>query len=132
MKALFTALINKFTGSTLATALTSRFYNTIAPQDAAMPYCVFTLVSGTPDDPMGGEHIENCLIQFSLFDASSSPGTVCDNYEKLTALFDDCALSLTGYTHLYMHRESQQLMRDPEDPGVWHYVIEYRILIEKA
>lgn len=135
MKALFAALITKYSGSALYTALGGtatdpKLYNSSAPQTAVEPFCVFTMVSGVPEGTFT-ELQENTLIQFSLFDAGPSPSTICDNYELLTALFDDCELSISGYRHLYMQRESQQLIRDPEDPGTWQYLVEYRILIEK-
>ena len=125
--------MTKFTGSALATALggNTKLYNTFAPQSATLPYCVFMLVSGTPDWTFSDD-MEDCLFQFSLFDSSPSAGTICDNYELLKTLFDDCALTITGWRHLYMQRESQQLVKDPEDPAVWQYIIEYRILTEKT
>lgn len=131
MKTLFQAIASKFAGSALSTALGGRLYNTVAPQGAAFPYAVFLLVAGTPDWTFT-EAQEESLIQFSLFDKSEGVGPVCDAYELLTALFDDCKLSVTGWTHLYMHRQSQQLVKDEEDPGVWHYIIEYRTFMEKS
>jgi hypothetical protein len=130
MKELFTALYTKSTGSTLSTALGGRLYNTIAPQGQPMPFCVFSMVSGVHDWTFT-EDMEDVVIQFSLFESSQSPGTICDNYNKLIALYDNCALSVSSYTHILMHRQNQQLLRDEED-GVWHYVVEYRIIIEKA
>jgi len=145
MKSLFQAIMTRFNALSGAdpnqvhnafyTALSGRLYNSVAPQGKAQlpsgaPYCVFLMVSGVPEGTFT-EIQENVLIQFSLFDSESSAGTVCDNYEKLTELFDDCELSVSGYTHIFMQRESQQLIREEEDPGIWHYMVEYRILIEK-
>ncbi|HQN18884.1 MAG TPA: hypothetical protein PKV86_07090 [Syntrophobacteraceae bacterium] len=131
MKTLFQAIMGRFAGSALSTALGGRLYNSVAAQTATPPFGVFMLVAGTPDWTFT-EAQEDVLIQFSLFDSNASVGPICDAYELLTALFDDCKLSVTGWTHLYMHRQSQQLVREEEDPGCWHYIIEYRTFMEKS
>jgi len=139
LKSLLTALYSRFTATSgspathnsLYTALSGHLYNTVAPQKATLPYGVFLLVSGVPEWTFT-ENMENCLIQFSLFDDSTSASNICDAYDALTALYDDCQLTISGYSHLYMQRQSQQLIREEEDPGTWHYIIEYRIMMEKS
>lgn len=131
MKTLFQAIMGRFAGSALSTALGGRLYNSVAAQTATPPYGVFLLVSGVPDWTFT-DNMEEALIQFSLFDENASPATICDLYDKLTALFDDCVLTVTDWTHLYMWRDSQQLVREEEDPGYWHYIVQYRLLMEKS
>lgn len=136
MKALFQAIMTRFTAKTgtpavnnaLHVALGGRLYNTEAPQDKPMPYGVFSLVSDVAENTLT-ENLENCLVQFSLFSELSSVSEVADAFEALKTLFDDCTLSVTGYATIYMQRESAQLLRQD---GIWHYVIEYRVLLEKS
>lgn len=135
MKELFTGLHSKFTAlsgglhNAAHIALSGRLYNTVAPQGSAYPYAVFQLVSGAPDWTFT-EDFESALIQISIFDNGTSSGTVCDIYSAINDLFDNCALSVSGYDHIYMWRESNQLIRDEEE-GTWQYIVQYRIYLEE-
>jgi len=92
-----------------------------------MPYVVYNLVSNVPDWTFT-EDMENSLLQFSIFDDSSSSTTINTIYEKLTALFDWCVLTVEGYSHIYMKREFNILTREND---TWHYAIQYRNEIQK-
>ncbi len=127
MQVLFTGLYNKYLSNAALKAAITGFYFTEAPQDAAMPYVVYNLVSNVPDWTYT-EDMENSLIQFSIFDDHSSSTTINDIYEKLTALFDWCVLTIEGYSHIYMKREFNILTRGND---IWKYVIQYRNEIQK-
>ena len=127
MQVLFTGLYNKYLSNAALKAAITGFYFTEAPQDAAMPYVVYNLVSNVPDWTYT-EDMENSLIQFSIFDDHSSSTTINDIYEKLTALFDWCVLTVEGYSHIYMKREFNILTRGND---IWKYVIQYRNEIQK-
>ena len=127
MQVLFTGLYNKYNGDTDLKAIITGFYFTEAPQDAVMPYVVYNLVSNVPDWTYT-EDMENSLLQFSIFDDHSSSTTINDIYEKLTALFDWCVLTIEGYSHIYMKREFNILTRGND---IWKYVIQYRNEIQK-
>ena len=127
MQVLFTGLYNKYLSDAALKAAITGFYFTEAPQDAVMPYVVYNLVSNVPDWTYT-EDMENSLIQFSIFDNNSSSTTINDIYAKLTALFNWCSLSVTGYSHIYMKREFNILTREND---TWQYVIQYRNEIQK-
>ena len=127
MQVLFTGLYNKYLSDAALKAAITGFYFTEAPQDAVMPYVVYNLVSNVPDWTYT-EDMENSLIQFSIFDNNSSSTTINDIYAKLTALFNWCSLSVTGYSHIYMKREFNILTRGND---IWKYVIQYRNEIQK-
>ena len=127
MQVLFTGLYNKYLSDAALKAVITGFYFTEAPQDAAMPYVVYNLVSNVPDWTYT-EDMENSLIQFSIFDDHSSSTTINDIYEKLTALFDWCVLTIEGYSHIYMKREFNILTREND---TWHYAIQYRNEVQK-
>ena len=127
MKELFTGIYSKYNGNEALKAAITGFYFTEAPQDAAMPYVVYNLVSNVPDWTYT-EDMENSLIQFSIFDDHSSSTTINDIYEKLTALFDWCVLTIEGYSHIYMKREFNILTRGND---IWKCVIQYRNEIQK-
>ena len=127
MKELFTGIYSKYSGNEALKAAITGFYFTEAPQDAVMPYVVYNLVSNVPDWTYT-EDMENSLLQFSIFDDHSSSTTINDIYAKLTALFNWCSLSVTGYSHIYMKREFNILTREND---TWQYVIQYRNEIQK-
>lgn len=124
MRALFEAIQSRFTGSSLDTALGGRLAMGQGRQEWAMPFGVYFLVGNVADQLM-----EHCSIQFSLFDDAPSAGRICDAYAVLTALFDNCDLPGVGNPgNLGMERSFSQLIRDE---GVWHYIVEYSLLIER-
>jgi len=125
MKTLFQAVYSEYAGSALASSLTD-LYNTQAPSEAVFPYGVFTLVSNVHDFTFT-ERFENCLLQFSLFDDSSSPSNVCDYFELLKAVFDFLDLEVSGYTTVSLVREAANLIT-VED--VWQYTVTYRIYLQ--
>lgn len=142
MKDLFTGIYSKFAELTgtppannaLFTALSGRLYNTFAPEPATYPYGVFLLVSGVPDWTFTDD-MENVLIQVSLFDNLQSSANICAAYDALDALYHTCTLSMSNYTSIYMWREMQHLLREFEadigGPGIWQYVVQFRILLQK-
>lgn len=136
MKALTTAIYAK--GSTAAglTALIStRFYKHVAPPGATFPYIVFSLIH---DDEAGTfqEEIEDCLFQFSIFSADNSSTEVENIYNAFKTVFDKCTLSVTGNSFIHMLRQHATLFPDElENPNgtgwVWHYAIDYNIMMQK-
>ena len=127
MKELFTGIYSKYSGNEALKAVITGFYFSEAPQDAVMPYAVYHKISGRPDYTYT-EDMENVLIQFNIYDDNSSSTTINDIYKKLTALFDWCGLTVTGWNSIYMKRELDMLTREND---VWNYMIEYRLEIQK-
>lgn len=134
MKAVTTAIFSKFSGSALDTAIGGRLYKGQAPEGAEFPYAVYGLVSDIPDVAFS-LHGEESRWQFDLFSAASSSGEVEDLYTYLKALYDECDLTITSQTHIWMRRENAILMvEDYVTPAgtqkVWHYAVDYMILTE--
>lgn len=134
MKAVTTAIFSKFSGSALDTAIGGRLYKGAAPDGAEFPYAVYGLVSDIPDVAFS-LHGEEARFQFDLFSSLSSSGEVEDMYTHLKALYDDCALTITNQTHIWMRRELAFLsVEDYTTPAgtqkVWHYAVDYMISTE--
>jgi hypothetical protein len=134
MKAVSTAIYSKLSGSALATAVSGRFFKGEAPEGSDFPYVVYGLVSDVPDNVFA-KHGEESRWQFDLFSAASSSGEVEDLYAYLRALYDECDLTITSQTHIWMRRENAILMvEDYVTPAgtqkVWHYAVDYMILTE--
>jgi len=127
MQVLFTGLWNKYNGNAALKAAVSGMYLTQAPQGTEYPYIVYHKISGVPDHTYT-EDMENVIIQFNIFDNNNSSTTINDIYTKLTALYDWCSLTVTGWNSIYMKREIDNLTKDN---GVWNYFVQYRLEIQK-
>ncbi len=127
---LFDAIYNKENATNdFKTAIGGRFFPHIAPQDTTYPYSVYFLVVDAPEYTYNTE-MESLLVQFDIFDDSFSAVTVLDAQKKLWALFDLTTLTVSGYTHMIMKRQSHRLLREDE-PAIWHSISDYEILLYK-
>lgn len=100
-----------------------------ARQGETFPYCVFSLIGDSNDVWLDGETQESITMQFSILANESSMANINTYFTNLKALYDECVLTVTGYTFLRMERTWAYPMRD--DPNnVWQYVVQYNILIE--
>lgn len=137
MKSLSASVFSKCAvGTALHSSIGGRLYKGRAPEAAEYPYVVFSLVSDVPADTFKS-NLEDVNIQFSIFSSASSSGEVEDIFNNLKALYDDCSLTISGNTLIWMKRENAQLM--PEEhtvPGglqdVWHYAVDYSVMMEKT
>jgi len=127
MQVLFLGIWNKFNGNAALKAAITNMYFSEAIQTAVLPYIVYHKISGRPDYTFT-EDMENVLIQFNIYDSNSSSATINDIYTKLTALYDYCSLTVTGWSSIYMKRELDNLTREND---IWNYFIQYRLEIQK-
>lgn len=118
------------TASSFYAAIGGRLSNTMAPQSTTYPYAVFFLVVDVAEWRFGGEMQEDISYQFNLFSDKNSPIEVNSLFTKLKARFDNCALTVSPYRHIYFMRTMARRLRD-EERKVWQYAVEYDIMIEK-
>ena len=132
MKQLFTGIYSKFTtgAPTIYTNLGGRLRLHEARQGETLPYCVYYMIGDSPDYYFGAEKTFSTTIQFSLFDESASFENIGTYFDNLCALYDECTLTVTGYTFLRMERTWAYPLRDEEE-RVWQYTVQYRITLEK-
>ena len=127
MNDLFKGIYSKFTGSTgttsLYVALTGGLHNAKAPEDTTSPYATMHIISDIPFWTFDATFEDN-LIQFSIYDKSSSVENIGNLFEKFKTLYDDTTLTFDDHTCYQMKREFSDLTR-PSD--VWQYVIQYRV-----
>jgi len=95
------AIYSKISGSSFSTAIGGRFFEDEAPEGADYPYAIYKIVSSTPDYVFAGKH-EDYLVQFSMFSTASGSTEIKTITEYLKTLFDECSLTITGLTLLYM------------------------------
>ena len=138
MKNLTTAIFAKCAiGTSLYTAIGGRIYKGRAPARAAYPYVVYLIVSNSPEKTFS-ENFENTIIQFSLFSSASGSTEVEDMYTYLNALYDECALTVTGSTWVWMKWANSILMLEEHATTlggtieVWHYAVDYDVKTQLA
>lgn len=130
MKVLFQGIWNLFNaGGDFKTNLSARLYLKLAPENATYPYAVYDMVTNVhdwmfTDDP----ETEEYLIQFDIVSDTSSSTEALNLFENLKTMFDWCSLTITGYTFLYMRRESSHLLQVDEK---WQHSTTYRVLVHK-
>lgn len=134
MNALFTAIYSKMTTGPPAvyTSVGGRIYLKKGPQQATFPYIVYDLITSI-DNLNFTDDNEIFFLQFDIFtenNSATSAGTILAN---LKALLDDCSLSVTGYRHLYMIRDSVMPNDDiTQVPPIMGYSVQYECQLEKA
>jgi len=109
--------------------VSGRMFNAFAPQGTAFPYIVFQDITGSTDVNFTHKH-EEYLYQFSLFSAESSIYEIGKMFKDLDALYDECVLSIDGWTFVYMHKEVMRGATRDEDK-IWYGTADFRIRVEK-
>ena len=129
MNALLTGIFTKFNAAnTFKTAVGGRMYSRWAPQGTAYPYAVLDIVTGIGDWNFTNS-FDDVDIQINLFSESASETEIGTLYSTLRTLYDDCTLTVVGYTSLYMHYDQYWAISDPEDE-VRQYTVQYSILLQ--
>jgi hypothetical protein len=139
MQALFKGIYAQFAST--STGGYKAFYNDVngqlyfteAPSSATFPYAVYFLVGESHDWQFQTDYVD-ADIQFNLFSSSEEATQITNMYEDLKATFDDCVLTCTGYSHVYMIRNFAQLMKFPTeipDKSIWQYSVEYNVYLKK-
>ena len=106
-----TGIFSKFSGSALSATLGGRMYSRIAPEKTAFPYAVVDVSTGVHSWTFS-EKIEDLDVLFNLFSQSSSEVEITGLLNSLIALYDDCSLSVSGYTHVSMTRDVTRSLYD--------------------
>lgn len=131
MKTLFSAIYTLFdAGGTFKTDIGGRLYLYEAPQGATFPYCVYTMVSGVPEFYMPSKEWRDIDIQFNIYAEDQSADNILGYSDHLAAMFDDAALTVTGYGLVKFTRNLMTLLRDPED-GTWQHTTQYETWLIK-
>lgn len=130
MDALLTGIFSRYNAAnTFKTACTGGLHLETAPQGTSMPYATYQIVTGRPEYYFDG-NFEVAHIQFDLYAATNAVRQ--DLYTKLTARFDDCAPTVTGYDSLIMERVFQQPLREGDEGEIFRYIVEYSVRIDKS
>ncbi|MFA6100452.1 MAG: DUF3168 domain-containing protein [Patescibacteria group bacterium] len=136
MDALLTAIFSKLSGSNFSNDVGGRIFVDQAPANAEFPYAVINIVSDVPENVFA-KLGESVMVQFSLFSTSTSLVEITGMFNDLKALFDDCSLTITGYTLSWCRRSNLTTMAEdittPEGTSLCrHWAVDYEIDIEAS
>jgi hypothetical protein len=101
VKALTTAIYSKAASSDFMSYIGSRLFKSRVPTGTEYPNAAYMVITDVPERTFS-ERYENYELQFSLFSTKSSSTEVETMYNYLKALYDECALSITGSTLVWM------------------------------
>ena len=136
MKKLSEGIYTLFTGSAFATDVGNRLFKGQAPDGSDFPYSVYLFISDVPEYTFS-EAYENVMVQFSIFSSAASSAEIEDALTHLKSLYDDCALSVTGYATVWMRRTGGTLPGKEEHTtpagtqNIWIAHVEYEVYLSK-
>lgn len=108
MNALDAAIYTKLSGDTgsggLMTIVTGVF-NRVAPEGQAFPYVVWQTVSGVDNYTLTKRAKSRFVIQLKALDKGDSGKVAGQAMDRIDALLNDAALTVTGFSLLVIRRE---------------------------
>lgn len=133
---LLTAIYSKLSGSTLFNDVGGRVFTDQAPEGTEFPYIVLSIISNVPDNTFT-EDYEDTLIQFSIFSISESLTEISNIYADMKTLFDECSMTITSNTLIYMKRENlvttiEDFVENGVTVGCRHWSVDYSIYMEAS
>src|SRR5574341_912799 len=107
------------TALTARLAGTTSIYDAQAPDNATLPFVVFSHMGGGPDN-IAPVNLENNLWQVRAFSATSAKDAA-EIFEQADTLINKKAISITGYNVFWCNRETNiKLVENlPNGQKVW-------------
>ena len=132
MQSIIDAIKNKISGSTLETDVNGRIYLDEA-DELTLPHCVWFVISAVPEKTFT-EIFADVLIQFSIFSAKTAGvAEIANIYNDLKVLFDECSLTISDSTLVWMRETNLTTMILPDtapdgSSGIraWHVDFEFK------
>ena len=122
------ARFNALPINTFKTGISGNLFSRYAPQNTPFPYAVLDIVTGIGDWNFT-QDFDDVDLQISLFSQSTSETEIGTLYSTLRALYDDCALTVVGYTHLFMQYDQYWSLSNPGE-NIRQYTVQYNILLQ--
>lgn len=133
MQALLTGIYTLFNADpsgAFYTDVAGRMYTRRAPEGTPYPYAVLILPTLPHTWTFDSDHY-TVDVQFNIFSQSESETEIGDMYDHLVALFDDCSLTVAGWTAMKMVR-TNAVPNDDAMEGVRGWSIMYEVELYKS
>ena len=132
MTNLLTALYGKFSGSDLSTTVGARIFLDSAPEGTVYPYVIFFINNSVPSRTFT-ERYTDTTIQFNLFSISAGATEVTTMYGNLKSLFDECSLTITDSTLVWMREgilstSFEDIVTESGTVGCRNWAVDYDVL----
>lgn len=130
MDALLTGIYARYNAAnSFKTACTGGLHLNRSPQGTSMPYAIYRMLPSYQEPYLQG-HFVIARVEFHIYAATNA--VVQDLATKLMARFDDCRPTIAGYDSLIM--ENVLFYLDDtlgDEGGIYRYIVEYEIRIDK-
>lgn len=100
--------------ATLLAICTNGVYIDEAPPGATK-FVIVSLVDEVDEATFGGRAYEDALYLVKAVTLSTSKANIKDAAARIDALLEDGTLSVSGYTHMVMHREERIRITEVDD-----------------
>lgn len=127
MKYLFKALKDIYDADSDLTGACNGFYYDHATQGITLPYIVVSVIAINPERYLEASSLRydtNMLLQFSIYDDSSSIEDVIDIYNDINDAFDNTDITISGWTNIAFLRESTRAPFNLD--GIWSMSADFR------
>jgi len=105
-----------------------KIYNTIAPQDSALPYITFGLITDVPEGVMQNlGRREEMTFYVNVF-SETGIEHVMEIADLVKAAMDDCTLTISGYVHMVCMREFVGAVSREPVTGIYQLPMRYRVM----
>ncbi|NVM21308.1 MAG: DUF3168 domain-containing protein [Desulfobacterales bacterium] len=120
------------------TNLVTGIYHKKAPQGTAYPYVCYWIVTDISADTFK-DWRDELLVQIDIFcQDKNKAGTPVSGSQHVGVIaqavageMDEAILTVTPYTNVFCQRGMTRLLYE-DDNDVWHKVMEYRVIMDKA
>jgi hypothetical protein len=110
-------------------AITNGIWRAEDPDRPNVPFIRYSEISADTSRIFSGDQMEDTTYQLSIFSESHDATEIESIWAAMIALFDDAGLTVSGYDHIAMLRDSHG---GPEvDAGQYHYWARYQILTDE-
>lgn len=137
MQELLTGIYTQFSStphSSFYNDIGGRLYLEEVEQDTEYPYAVYRLLNNTHTWTFDSNYEDSYLEFILVSDSTAGAGEILNMYKHCDNLFDNAAISVSGYQRVGLNRETNFLSKIPSevaDKSLWQMNIEFRALIRK-
>jgi hypothetical protein len=115
----------------LRTGLTGiNVWYSVAPEGADYPFVTVTAVGESVTRGFDID-ISNLLLQISVFDNDSSPGTTIEILKSIEGLLDRAEITISGGGRVLCSLKSDNMVRHETKDDYWHGIATYNVTAQK-
>ena len=130
MQNILVGIYGQYDSDTTLKAAINGLYFEAAPQDATLPYAIYTIINGRPEYFFGDLVYELLNIQFNVYASTNSDLQTA--YDALIDCYDDATPATDGYDAIIMERDFQQFLMDGLQDEYYRAIVSYDCRYEES